>query len=233
VAYALPFDALGAAWLGTGQEYPVRLRLLAFDLEGRIVAQVDSTVRPSTLADGAERWLAGMTAVTLPAGRLRLRVAIEDGDSAGSLLPLRSLEVTTPGPSVLALSDLALGASDGPWKRVMGTDAAVMLAPLGILRRDDAIQLSYEVSAPEGVKLTSQITVIRTDAQAGVAYNERFNEVAGQGPRLTRHALQLGRLKAGAYRVEVTLSDGRGGLARRWKEFRLAEGKTAGPGGIR
>jgi hypothetical protein len=91
--------------------------------------------------------------------------------------------------------------------------------------------LTYEVTAPAGAKLTSQVTVIRTDEQAGVVLNDRFAEAPGR--RLVRHGLALGKLEAGTYRVEVTLTDGRGGLARRWREFRLAEGRTGGRSGIR
>jgi GWxTD domain-containing protein len=226
VAFTLPFDAVGATWLGAGQEYPLRFKLIAFDLEGRTLARVDSLVRPRTLADGTERWLAGIVSVPLPEGRLRLRVAVEDGDTAGTMLPLRSIEVTSRDDGVLAVSDLALGPVDGPWRAAMAGGADVALNPVGVLRREDSVELAYEVTAPLGARLTSQVTVIRVDAQAGVVLNERFTEAAGR--RLVRHGLALGKLKAGSYRVEVTLADGRGGLARRWREFRLAEGRTGG-----
>ena len=231
VAFILPFGAVGAAWLGTGQEYPLRFKLIAFDLEGRTVARVDSLVRPSTVADATERWLAGGLSVPLPEGRFRLRVALEDGDTAGTMLPLRSIEVAPRNDGVLTVSDLALGPADGPWREAMADGSDVALNPAGILRREDPVELAYEVTAPASARLTSQVTVIRTDEQAGVVLNDRFAEVPGR--RLVRHGLALGKLKAGTYRVEVTLTDGRGGLARRWREFRLAEGRTGGRSGIR
>jgi len=226
VAFTLPFGAVGAAWLGVGQEYPLRFKLIAFDLEGRTLARVDSLVRPRTLADGTERWLAGVVSVSLPEGRLRLRVAVEDGDTAGTLLPVRSIEVAPRDDGVLAVSDLALGPVDGPWRAAMAGGEDLVLDPAGLLRREDQVELAYEVTAPAGATLTSQVTVIRTDAQAGVVLNQRFTEATGS--RLVRHPLALGKLKPGTYRVEVTLADGRGGLARRWREFRLVEGRTGG-----
>ena len=167
--------------------------------------------------------------VSLPEGRLRLRVAVEDGDTAGTMLPVRSIEVAPRDDGVLAVSDLALGPVDGPWRAAMAGGEDLALDPAGVLRREDQVELAYEVTAPAGAKLTSQVTVIRTDAQAGVVLNQRFTEATGS--RLVRHPLALGKLKPGTYRVEVTLADGRGGLARRWREFRLVEGRTGGKSG--
>jgi GWxTD domain-containing protein len=225
LAFALPFDSLGAAWLGPAIEYPVRLRLAAFDLEGRPVARIDSTVRPVTAQLAAERWLAGTVSLTLPSGRLRLRVAVEDGDTAGSVTPLRSLEVGTA--MGVSLSDLAVGELSTPW-RVDGVKGEPLsLAPLGRLRRGEPAELAYLVRAPGGSRLRAELSLARIDADPGVAISRRRQLLVPEGELVIREPLETRKLKPGLYRVEVTLLDGRGGLARRWREFEVVDPRPA------
>lgn len=219
VAVAAPFAALGAAWLGHGLAYPLRVRLSAFTPEGDIVAAVDTTVRPVTWERQGERWLAGTMSVPVPSGQLRVRVAVSDGDSVGTVLALRTIEVGSEGP--IALSDLAIGAAGLPWRASTADGEEVTLLPLGVLRRNEPAAVAYEVAAPLGATVRSQIILMRADEEAGVISSQHFDEAFESGRGLVRHVLDLDRLKPGLYRVEVTVSDGRGGLARRWRAFEL------------
>jgi len=217
IAYAVPFDRLGAVWLGQDIDYPLHVRLTAFSLEGDPVVAVDSTVRPRTWESLGDRWLAGSFAIPLATGRVRIALAFEDGDSVGTLLPVRSFEIRLPG--AVTLSDLAVGAPGLPWHADASIGDRVALLPLGTLRRGDAAEVAYEVTAPGDAPLTSQLTLMRADERAGVVSSERLEEKSAVGRRLVRHAIDLRKLKPGLYRLEVTVTTGRGGLARRWKEF--------------
>lgn len=225
IAYAVPFDSLGAAWLAQGLEYPLHLRLLVFDPHGEPLAGVDSTVRPLTLIDGEERWLSGSVAVPVPVGRFRMRLRLQDGPDVGSEPPVRSLEIVPVAPSAIGLSDLALGDPSGRWPVAMPRGGPVALNPLGRFRRGEPVELAYQVSAPSGIPLVSQVTLIRTDEQAGVIRSDRYQEASADWPKIIRHSIDVRKLKPGPYRLEVTLTDGRGGLARRWKEFTVTDAK--------
>lgn len=219
VAYAVPFDRLGSAWLGPELDYPLRVRLTAFSAEGDPILAIDSTVRPRTWESRGDRWLAGSFAVPLPLGRIRIGLALEDGDSVGTLLPVRSFELQLPG--AVALSDLAVGMPGMPWHTEATVGDHVAMLPLGILRRSEPAEVAYEILAPADVPLSSQLTLMRADERAGVVSSERIEERSVAGRRLVRHPLELRKLKPGLYRLEVTVTTGRGGLARRWKEFEV------------
>lgn len=219
VAYAVPFDRLGAVWLGQDIEYPLRVRLNAFTVEGDPLVTLDSILRPHTWESQGERWLAGSFAVSMAMGRVRVGLAFEDGDSVGTLVPVRSFELQLPG--ALTLSDLAIGAPGMPWHAEAAVGDRVPLLPLGILRRVEPAEVAYEITAPGDVPLSSQLTLMRSDERAGVVSSERLEETVRAGRRLVRHPLDLRKLKPGLYRLEVTVTTGRGTLARRWKEFEV------------
>ena len=219
VAYAVPFDRLGGAWLGQGIEYPLRVRLTAFTVEGDPVVTMDSIVRPRTWEYLGDRWLAGSFAVPLTVGRVRIGLAFEDGDSVGTSVPVRSFELQLPG--AVTLSDLAVGMPGMPWHAESAVGDRVAMLPLGTLRRSEPAEVAYEITAPGDVPLSSQLTLMRADERAGVVSSERLEETVVTGRRLVRHPLDLKKLKPGLYRLEVTVTTGRGSLARRWKEFEV------------
>jgi hypothetical protein len=151
-----------------------------------------------------------------------MRVAVEDGDTTGSLLPIRSLEVRA-GADKVELSDLALGEREALWQIVLADGRRVAVAPDSRLRRGVPSELSYLVRGPAGTRLRAELTVARIDADPGVALSRR-REFATTGEELVfQEPLETRKLKPGLYRAEVTLFDGRGGVARRWREFEVVE----------
>jgi GWxTD domain-containing protein len=124
-------------------------------------------------------------------------------------------------PGAVTLSDLAVGMPGMPWHAEAAVGDRVAMLPLGTLRRSEAAEVAYEVMAPADVPLSSQLTLMRADERAGVVSSERVEEKLVAGRRLVRHPLDLKKLKPGLYRLEVTVTTGRGGLARRWKEFEV------------
>lgn len=221
VAYAVPFAAVGAAWLGQGIPYPMRLRLVAWNEDGERIAAMDSTVRPVAWSDGTEAWLAGTVELPVPAGRFRVRAQVQDWDSLGTVLPVRSFEVAPATGSALWLSDLVVGARGSPWTLELAGGERVALNPPGILGRHADLELAWEVIAPADTRITSQITLIRTGESAGVVSSDRRPAVVEGGRVVLRERIDPRRLRPGQYRVEVTVTDGAGGLSRRWREFEL------------
>ncbi len=221
LAVGVSFPTLGSVWLGEGIAFPLRLRLVALDPEGRKAASADTVVRPVAVTYRGERWLAGVVSLPVPEGRLRVRVAVEDGEGGGALLPSRSLEVGSPAAGAWSVSDLTIGAVGGPWAvPVAGTPVA--LDPVGAVDREQRVGLAYEVLGRAGAEVTCQITVIRTDDEPGVAYSESWRQVMATDAEVMRHDLQVRRLKPGIYRLELTVRGGDGTLVRRWREFAVA-----------
>lgn len=219
LAVAVRFESTGASWLGEGLSYPVRFRFVALDPEGKLLAQIDSTIRPVATLVAGERYLAGVTSVPLPPGRMHLRMAFED-ERRGTVLGLQSLEVPGEMGDAVQISDLTLGPEGGPWVVAVGAEE-VQLNPLGVLRPGRDVELAFQVSIPRATELRCQITVIRADEQPGVAYSRQWTEQAEAGTHLARHVVELDRLTPGLYRVEVTVT-AEGGLARRWREFTVS-----------
>lgn len=219
VAFAVPFVPLRAAWLGEGIEYPLRVRLSGFSEAGDRLVTLDTVARPLTHEILGERWLAGTLSVPIPPGRMRLRIAFQDGDSVGTLLPIRSFEVLPTGK--LEMSDLVVGVQSQPWQARLEDGERVAMAPLGFIQRSQRAELAYEVTVPPGAALQTQLTVIRADDRAGVVSNERLTPPVGLGRQLVRHVLDIHKLKPGLYRIEVTVTDGLGGRARRSREFEV------------
>jgi hypothetical protein len=144
-------------------------------------------------------------------------MGIQDGDSVGTLLPIRSFEVLSPGR--LALSDLAIGVRTQPWQVQSVSGESVALLPLGLLWRTATAEVAYEISSSSAAPVRSQITLMRADDRAAVISNQEVVQPARAGRRLVRHVLELHKLKPGFYRIEVTVSEAQGGLARRSREF--------------
>ncbi len=218
MVFAALFPDRHAVWLGEGVDYPLRLRLAAFTADGEQVAIVDTMVRPVTWTSRGERWLSGTFTTLVPNARLQLRLVLQDGDSVGTVLPLRFFETVTPGP--LALSDLAVGVPGDPWRIELMGGEPVALLPVGPLRRQAEAEVAYEVVSSDSV-VHVQRTLMRADDDAGVIYSIAHEEPVPGGRRLVRHRLDLDRLKPGLYRLEVTVTDRQGGLVRRARGFEV------------
>ncbi len=209
----------------TGPEaiYRVRVRLVALDRQERPVASLDTSVsirHQRVLGPG--EFALGRVELPLPRGTWRYRASLQQGDSAGVVLPRNSVTVTDIYSGRLSLSDLALGTPGRaiPWV----TDAAdtVLLAPSALFRRGSEIRLYYETSGvTRGLRYRHEITVLRPEGRDGrrgrplVALS--FEEEAPDSVMRSRRSVRLERLKEGSYVVEVMVTgpDGESQLRRR------------------
>lgn len=202
--------------------YPVRVRLVALDQYDRAITSVDTTVviRHRRVL-GSGEFVVGRAELPLPRGTWRYRASLQQGDSAGVVLPRDSVTVADIYAGTLALSDIALGVRGRavPWV----SDAAdtVLLAPSALFRKGAEVELYYETSgATRGQRYRHEITVLRAQRRPGkrvplVALS--FEEVAGDSVIRSHRTVRLERLKAGSYVVEVrvTAPDGVSEVRRR------------------
>jgi hypothetical protein len=87
-----------------------------------------------------------------------------------------------------------------------------------VIDRHDAIDAVFQVDGAVGAEVECLITVARTDENPGVAYIDTWRGPVEPG-QLLRHRVAADRLEPGRYRLEATVRDRSGGLARRWREF--------------
>ncbi len=233
VTYAISGKGLEPVTVTRGFLYSVRVRFAASDPAGRVVASVDTTrhfVAPEPVPDGEH--LVGRVAIPVPPGRFGYRLAIQQGEEAGIVLPRDSVRVGAPADSALALSDLVLGSRSAnlAWRR--SERDTVLFNPLQIFKRGDEMQLYYEV---DGLRPGSPYEVrLAVKKQAGgggifrkifggggAAISLKFDAQAVAALESAHRGLQLDRLKPGYYVLEVTVSDRAGRKDRRVRGFQV------------
>ncbi len=148
-----------------GVEYSVRVRLVALDRQGRSVATLDTTlvIRHQRQLTKNE-WLVGRAEVILPPGRWSYRAALQQGDSAGVVLPQGSVRVSNSEEPSLELSDIALGSPGRAVSWITEGADTVLLAPSSLFRKGSEVELYYEArGATPGLVYRHEITVLRSD----------------------------------------------------------------------
>ena len=221
-------DALASTVAGEAQ-YRVRAQVVAIDRGNRPVAALDTTLLlryPRALKSG--EFVVGRATLTLPPGRWSYRALLQQGDSAGVILPRDSVDVAVTDGGELELSDLALGveARSVPWI----TDAAdtVLLAPSKIFRKGSDLELYYEVAgATAGASYRHEISVLK--AETGRSDRRRqlvaltFEEAAIDSLIRSHRTVKLERLKEGSYVVEVKVNEEGGESEVRRRSIRIID----------
>jgi GWxTD domain-containing protein len=229
VVFGVAGTGLPAEAVKGGLQYRVRVRFVAIDDRGTPAAERDTTYlfRVSHQLDRRD-WLLQRLQVPLPPGRWNWRVAIQSGDSAGVVLPRDTARVASGG--ALALSDLALGVTEAAARWPVAPGDTVLLTPFDLFRRGADLELYYEVEGTEpGRSYRHAITVyrlkdLRDPTRRRPEVTLGFDEPATA--RLTRahRTLQLGRLRAGTYLVEVRVgAPGNAGAVTRQRVIRVGE----------
>ena len=240
IAYAIAGSSLEPVMVTRGYLYSVRLRFVATDSEGRVVSSLDTTrhfVAPSPVPPNEH--LVGRVSTPVVPGSLHYRLAIQQGDAAGVILPRDSVRVGPPVPASLSLSDLALGSRSAnlTWRRA--ADDTVLLNPLRTYRRSEEMELYYEIQGLRPTPYSVELAVRKKGSSGGLfrkifggggaAIRLKFQEQATTSEVSTHRRLQLSRLKPGNYLLELTVVDAAGRKDRRTQEFQIVEeGKRGG-----
>ena len=146
VTWAVPGRALKPEPSDYGFVYPVRLRVTVMDSAGRPVASLDTTKQflSSTPVPAGEN-LVDRVAIPVPPGRLTYRLAVQEGPTAGSILPDATLDVGSFDGSVFSLSSVVLGARNANLLWVRAPGDTIFFNPTAAFRRDREMELYYEV----------------------------------------------------------------------------------------
>jgi hypothetical protein len=209
--------------VAAGVNYSVRVRLVALDRQDRSIATLDTTVvirhqRPLT----KNEWVVGRAELILPPGRWSYRAALQQGDSAGVVLPPDSVRVGNSDGTALELSDIALGSPGRAASWITEVSDTVLLAPASLFRQGAEVELYVEArGATPGLVYRHEITVFRSGYRPSdrsrplVAVS--FDEEAAASVIRSHRTIRLDRLKEGSYLMEVkiTAPDGRSQMRRR------------------
>jgi len=233
IAYAIDGATLEPVMVTRGYLYSVRVRFVATDRMGRVAASLDTTrhfVAPAPVPD--DEHLVGRVSVPLAPGRFDYRLAIQQGEETGVLLPRDTVRVGRPTATALALSDLVLGSRNTNlfWRRT--AEDTVVFNPLGTYKRNESMELYYEV---EGLSAGTEYTVriaVRKQGGGGGLFRKifggggaqislKFEESASFPVTNTSRSLKLDKLKPGMYTLEVAVEDDRGRMDRRLKQFQV------------
>ncbi|HEX3233327.1 MAG TPA: GWxTD domain-containing protein [Gemmatimonadales bacterium] len=233
IAYAIAGKSLEPVTVTRGFLYSVRVRFAATDRSGRVVASLDSTrhfVAPAPVP--AEEYLVGRVSVPVPAGQYEYRLAVQQGEESGVVLPRDTIRIGQPTASTIALSDLVLGnrSTNLQWNR--GPGDTVLFNPLHTFKRTEDMELYYEVEGLEsGSPYSVRVAVRRQGGGGGIfkkifgggsaALSLKFDAHATSLVESAHRILKLESLKPGTYTLEVLLTDGAGRKDRREQTFKV------------
>lgn len=235
VACAARAGSLSPVPVPQGLVYQMRLRFTATDSGGRVVASVDTSRRflsPQPVPDH-EFLVAHLTIPARSFGTLNYRFLMEESDSAGMLAPTKVVVVPPATTVRLTLSDLVLGSRNA---RVMWRPSAsdtVFFNPLGTFRRNETLELFYEVlgADPYQPHLTTLVirkgggesaSYLRGEAGAGSAQvTLRFEDQSPRGQWRVQRSVNLEKLKPGDYTLEITITSVNGMKDTRRRAFRV------------
>lgn len=205
---------------------PLRVRVVALDEFDRPGPSADTVLTVGRPDRGRGRYLVARVALPIAAGRWTWRAAVQQGDSAGTVLPGDSVRVAAPGAAP-ELSDLAMGVegASARWEAVPGD--TVLLTPFELFRAGTAVELYYELlGGRAGAGYRHEIAVYRVKGKDGEVERRpvvslAFEEPAPDAVVRSHRRLQLDRLKPGRYVVEVRVRDERGVTPPRRRGFRI------------
>jgi GWxTD domain-containing protein len=237
IAYAIAGSSLEPMTVTQGYLYSVRVRFVATDRLGRVAATLDTTrhfVAPAPVPE--DEHLVGRVSVPVPPGQFVYRLSIQQGEESGIVLPRDTVRVGQPTSAALALSDLVIGNRNANlyWRRA--DQDTVMFNPLRTFRRNEELELYYEVEglaqdAPYTVRISGRKqggsggVFRKIFGGGGAAISLKFDERATFPVAANHRTLKLERLKPGMYTLEVLVEDGQGRTDRRAADFEVVSGK--------
>ena len=231
IAFAMPTKGLNLETGAAGDIAEVRLRATILDLDGALVATLD-TVRRFLVKEpaAATEQLLGRQALRVPAGRLTVRASLEQGP-AGIGSRRDTVVVTSPTGPALGLSDLVVGTRSVRLFWVPSPGDTTWLNPLASFRRSEPMQLTFEVSGVlAGSAYRTEVRIVRPGGSAlsrlfggGAALRVAADGVHPGGLLVVHRELALDEVRPGTYLVEVTVSTPAGEKVTRQQEITVVK----------
>jgi len=228
VAFAVRGASLRADAGAPAGTYTLRVRLVALDANGRVIASIDSArAYPVGQRVSDDGFLVGRVAMPVPAGLVSWRLAVDQGVDRGAVVALDSV-VAAPVTRGLALSGLALGAEQGSAQWYNSLGEKVLINPLGAWRTGEELELYAEVyGAAAGAPLAIELVATRRKSGTG------FVRIGKKGRSLTvksdelargplspiRKTLSLANLAPGNYVIALRVTDGAGTVVERQRSI--------------
>jgi hypothetical protein len=151
---------------------------------------------------------------------------LEQGDSAGVVLPHGSVRVGNSDGASLGLSDIALGSPGRSVSWISDVADTVLLAPASLFRKGSEVELYVEArGATPGQVYRHEITVFR--AESRLANRRRplvalsFDEESPDSVIRSHRTVRLERLKEGSYLMEVKITGPEGSSHMRQRPIRV------------
>lgn len=233
ITYAIEGEDLRPTRVPRGLLYSVRVRFVAMDSLGNVVATLDTTrgYVASAPVPQREHLLGRIDVPTVP-GKLTYRLSVEQAADAGFVTPTDTVDVAPLQGAGPTLSDIALGTEEGSlaWVRPASGDT-VYFSPLRRFHRGEIVRVYYEAGGlPPGAPYTTEVAVRKGETSGGflrrlfggggTAVKLEFEEQAGNEVG-TERAVSTERLSPGTYRMEVKIIDADGNEAVRSTPFEV------------
>jgi len=191
--------------------YPMRVRFVALDARGAVRAEVDTIIRPSTVAAiRPDRYLLEHVVVPVPAGEvLTYRVGLFVGEQGGSVSAVDTLRIVPAQSPVLRLGDLILGAEGG-----RGAQDGIAFGPMQSVSRSERLQVYAELSGVPGEGRYRATFELRDPETGQLVFSNEFGGRVEGGAGVIRRAVSLRRVTPGRYQAHLVVVDQAGGEVR-------------------
>lgn len=235
VACAIRAGSITPVAVPQGLLYQVRLFFTATDTTGHVVATVDTTRRflATEPIPGNESIVSLVTVPSSKSGHLNYRFLLEQNDSTGKVSPMASVVVPPARTIRLTLSDLVLGARNMrvSWRPTSAD--TVYFNPLALFRRNENLELFYEVLGADPFQPHTTTLVVRKGGGEGASYMRgssgggsaqvtlKFEDQAPRGRWAVQRSVNLEKLKPGDYTLEITIQSANGMKDVRRRAFRV------------
>lgn len=201
---AVPGFGLEPETVEAGFAYPMRLRVVGLDLEGRTRVEVDTVLRlTSPSAVRPERYLQTHVDIPLPEPlTLVYRMALEVGVTGGSVSAIDTVRAVPSDSPVPRLGDLVLGP---PTSRTQ--HEGIALGPMQSVSRSERVQLYTEVAGISAQGRYSAVFELRDPDTDRLVVARRFSGRMPDGSGAINRTLSLSGVPPGRYVARLVLTD--------------------------
>ncbi|MEO8295380.1 MAG: GWxTD domain-containing protein [Gemmatimonadota bacterium] len=212
VTWAVPGAMLKAIPNERGFVYPVRLRVSVADAQNTTVATLD-TVKYflSATEIPPKEHLVDRMSVPVPPGLMHYRIAVEQQEQRGIVMPTNTIEVGEFDGSHFTVSSLVLGWRNANLRWMPTQGDTVFFNPTGVYRRNARMELYYEVyGLPAGTPYQVELRVGKRDG-GRTSITFKYEEHADSVVTRSHREVVLDRVRQGDYYMHliITTADGR------------------------